>query len=156
SFPYPGSGEMTGTPPTTGTKWVVKNHFELKNAQRVTVEGNVFENNWAAGQAGYSIMLTPRNIGSAPWTRVQDVSFTNNIIRHVAAVVNIAGFDDSDPSERTERITFRNNLFEDVNVSAYGTNAKALLVGGGAAYLVFDRNTILHTNSSVLFAYGAA
>lgn len=156
SFAYTGSGEIAGTPATSGTKWVVKNHFELKNAQRVTVDGNLFENNWAAGQSGYAIMLTPRNSGSAPWTRVQNVTFTNNIVRHVAAVVNIAGFDDSDPSERTERITFRNNLFDDVDVSEYGTNAKALLVGDGAAYLVFDRNTIIHTNSSVLFAYGAA
>ena len=101
-------------------------------------------------------MLTPRNSGAAPWTRVQDVTFTNNVVRHVAGVVNIAGFDDSDPTLRTERITFRNNLFDDVNHSAYGTNAKALLVGGGAAALVFDRNTIIHTNSSVLYAYGAS
>ena len=115
-FPYPGSGEIAGTPATSGTKWVVKNHLELKNAQRVTIEGNLFENNWVAGQAGYSIMLTPRNSGSAPWTRVQDVSFTHNIVRHVASVVNIAGFEDSDPTARTEHITFRNNLFEDVNV----------------------------------------
>ena len=43
-----------------------------------------------------------------------------------------------------------------MNHSAYGTNAKALLVGDGAASLVFDRNTIIHTNSSVLYAYGAA
>jgi hypothetical protein len=156
SFAYSGSSEQAGSPPSSGTKWVVKNHFELKNAQRVTVEGNVLENNWAAGQAGYSIMLTPRNSGSAPWTRVQNVTFTNNIIRHVAAVVNITGYDDSDPSGRTEHITFRNNLFEDVNVSTYGTYAKALLVGNGAAYLVFDRNTIIHTNDSVLHAYGAA
>jgi hypothetical protein len=156
SFAYPGSGEIAGTPPTSGTKWVVKNHFELKNAQRVTVEGNLFENNWAAGQAGYSIVLTPRNSGSAPWTRVQSVTFTNNIVRHVPGVVNIAGYDDSDPTQRTERITFRNNLFEDVNNSVYGTLAKALLVGDGAATLVFDRNTIIHTNNSVLHAYGAA
>ena len=57
------------------------------------------------------------------------------------ACVNIAGFDDSDPTLRTERITFRNNLFDDVNHTAYGTSAKALLVGDGAATLVFDRNT---------------
>ena len=43
-----------------------------------------------------------------------------------------------------------------MNNSAYGTSAKALLVGDGAANLVFDRNTIVHTNSSVLYAYGAA
>ena len=96
-------------------------HLELKNAQRVTVDGNLLENSWAAGQSGYAIVLTPRNSGSAPWTRVQNVTFTNNIVRHVAGVVNIAGFDDSDPTQRTEHITFRNNLFDDVNVTAYGT-----------------------------------
>ncbi len=134
----------------------MKNTFELKNAQRVTVDGNLIENCWSAGQDGYAIVLTPRNSGKAPWTRVQNVTFTNNIVRHVAGVVNIAGFDDSDPTQRTERITFRNNLFDDVNHSVYGTSAKALLVGDGAASLVFDRNTIIHTNSSVLYAYGAA
>jgi hypothetical protein len=125
----------------------------------VSVEGNLLEYCWAAGQAGYSIVLTPRNDGRAPWTRVQDVTFTHNIIRHVTAVVNIAGYDDVDPTERTERITFRNNLFEDVNTTVYGTDgsdAKAILVGDGAATLVFDHNTILHMNSSVLYAYGAA
>ena len=87
---------------------------------------------------------------------MQDVTFTNNIVRHVPGVVNIAGFDDSDPTQRTERITFRNNLFEDVSHTAYGTNARALLLGDGAATLVFDRNTIIHTNSSLLYAYGDA
>ena len=154
SLAYAGSGEISGTPASSGTKWVVKNTLELKNAQRVTVDGNLLENCWSAGQFGYAIVLTPRNSGSAPWTRVQDVTFTNNIVRHVAGVLNVAGFDDSDPTLRTERITLRNNLFDDVNHAVYGTNAKALLVGDGAATLVFDRNTIIHTNSSVLYAYG--
>jgi hypothetical protein len=156
SLTYTGSGELSGTPASSGTKWVVKNILELKNAQRVTVDGNVLENSWSAGQYGYAIVLTPRNSGKAPWTRVQDVTFTNNIVRHVAGVLNLAGFDDSDPTLRTERITFRNNLFADVNHTVYGTNAKALLVGGGAADLVFDANTIIHTNSAVLYAYGDA
>ena len=30
-----------------GAGWAIKNLFELKNARRVLVEGNVFENNWA-------------------------------------------------------------------------------------------------------------
>jgi hypothetical protein len=155
SFAYKGTSEITGAPPTSGTKWVVKNTFELKNAQRVTLEGNLLENCWAAGQSGYAIVLTPRNSGAAPWTRVQDVTFTNNIVRHVGGAVNIAGYDDSDPTLRTERITFRNNLFEDVN-TALASSAKALLVGDGAATLVFDRNTIIHNNTSVLYAYGEA
>jgi hypothetical protein len=156
SLIYTGSGEIAGTPSSSGTKWVVKNTFELKNAQRVTLDGNLIENCWSAGQYGYAIVLTPRNSGKAPWTRVQDVTFTNNIVRHVAGVLNLAGFDNTDPTLRTERITFRNNLFDDVNHTVYGTSAKALLVGDGAASLVFDRNTIIHTNSSVLYAYGAA
>ena len=156
SILYTGSGESSGTPAAAGTRWTVKNSFELKNAARVKVEGNVIENCWSAGQYGYAIVLTPRNSGSAPWTRVQDVTFVNNIVRHVAGVVNIAGYDDSDATLRTERIAFRNNLFEDVDPAKYGTSTKAILVGGGAASLVFDRNTIVHTNSSVLYAYGAA
>jgi hypothetical protein len=156
SFLYTGAGETSGVPRTTGTKWVVKNTFELKNAARVTVEGNLLENCWSAGQYGYAIVLTPRNSGRAPWTRVQDVTFTHNIVRHVAGVVNILGYDNLNPSQRTERITFRNNLFEDVNELQYGANVKVILAGAGAATLVFDRNSIFHTNSSVLYAYGAA
>ena len=41
--------------------WTVKNLFELKNAQRVLVDGNVLERNWPQAQNGYSILLTPRN-----------------------------------------------------------------------------------------------
>lgn len=154
SLVYTGSGEVSGTPPSTPTKWVAKNLLELKNAARVTLDGNVMEHAWAHGQSGYALMLTPAQSGGAPWTRVQDVTFTNNIVRHVAGVVNITGFDYNDPSLRTERITFRNNLFYDINHSAYGSGAKPFLVGDGAASLVFDRNTLVHTSNAVLLAHG--
>ena len=154
--PVTGTGETSGTPRASGTKWIVKNLFEVKNAQRVSLDGNLLEHAWQAGQAGYAIMLTPSNGGKAPWSRVQDITFTNNIVRRVAGVVNIAGYHSSATTLRTERITFRNNLFADVNHAVYGAGAKALLVGGGAASLVFDRNTIIHTSTSVLYAYGAA
>ena len=56
--------------------WTVKNLVELKNARSVTVEGNTIENNWAAGQTGYAVVLTPRNQdGGAPWSVVRDVAF---------------------------------------------------------------------------------
>src|SRR3954470_7771425 len=35
-----------GTPPSAATPWQIKNIFELKNARRVRVESNLFENNW--------------------------------------------------------------------------------------------------------------
>ena len=54
----------------------VKNLFELKNARRVLVEGNLFETHWAGAQPGYAIELTPRGErGAAPWAVVEDVTF---------------------------------------------------------------------------------
>src|SRR5207249_4012910 len=78
--------------------WQLKNLFELKNAQRVVVDGNLMEYNWEAAQAGYAVLFTPRNDGgTAPWTVVQHVQFTNNIVRHVSSAVSILGTDDIFP-----------------------------------------------------------
>ncbi|HKG22692.1 MAG TPA: hypothetical protein VKC34_12405, partial [Blastocatellia bacterium] len=78
------SGE--GAPPQRATRWSVKNIFELKNARRVLVDGNLFENNWVDGQNGTAILFTVRNQeGTAPWSVVEDVTFTNNVLRHTAA-----------------------------------------------------------------------
>ena len=41
----------------------MKNSFELKNARRVLVEGNVFEHVWAAAQTGFAVLFTTRNQG---------------------------------------------------------------------------------------------
>ena len=52
-----------GDPSFDGHDWSIKNSFELKNARRVLVEGNVFENNWVDSQAGFAILLTVRGEG---------------------------------------------------------------------------------------------
>src|SRR4029434_11015360 len=44
-----------------GSSWTVKNLIELKNAQRVVIDGNVVEYCWEAAQSGYAIVFTPRN-----------------------------------------------------------------------------------------------
>ena len=47
---------------TSGKPFVVKNLFELKNAQRVLLEGNVLENSWGGfSQAGFAVLLTAKN-----------------------------------------------------------------------------------------------
>ncbi|MGH9940157.1 MAG: hypothetical protein ACREAM_28280, partial [Blastocatellia bacterium] len=72
-----------GHPSYAGIHWTIKNLFELKNAQRALVDSNIFEYNWADGQSGAAIVFTPRNqSGGSPWSVVQDVTFTNNIVRH--------------------------------------------------------------------------
>jgi len=139
--------------------WTVKNLVELKNAQSVLVEGNTIENNWAAGQQGYSILMTPRNqSGGAPWTIVKDVTVQNNVIRHVAAVFNICGYDNLATSEQTSDIVIRNNLAYDVN-SSWGTTsnpapARFAIIGGGPKTITLDHNTIDSNGSSTIFLYG--
>ena len=59
-----------GDPSYAGKPWSVKNLFELKNARRVLVDGNVFENNWQHAQSGFAILFTVRNQdGNAPVVR---------------------------------------------------------------------------------------
>jgi len=110
-FTDSGAAGTAGTP-GSATKWAVKNIFELKNAQDVVVEGNVFENLWVADQPGYPIVFTPRNqSGTAPWSVVQRVTFQYNVVRHTAGGVNILGTDNLQPSQRTNHLTIRHNVF---------------------------------------------
>jgi hypothetical protein len=139
--------------------WVVKNLLELKNADTVLIEGNVIENNWAAGQQGYALMLTPRNqYGTAPWSVVQNVVIQNNFIRHVAAVLNILGYDNEAQSRQTNNIYVVNNLIYDVS-KAYSTpnnpaNGWFAVIGNGPRDLVFDHNTIDNDGDDTFVFYG--
>jgi hypothetical protein len=156
SFTYTGSSEQSGAPPSAGTRWVVKNLLQLKNAEHVLVEGNIIENVWQAGQTGYALVLTPRNQnGSAPWSRVRDVTIRHNIVRHAAGVLQLSGYDDTNTSQQSQRITLQNNLFYGIDPKAWGgNNAKAYILGNGPADVTIDRNTLVHANSSIVYAYG--
>jgi hypothetical protein len=150
SFVYTGSGEVWQGPPSEGTKWSVKNLLELKNAQRVLIDGNILEQIWPGGQSGYAILLTPRNEeGTAPWSVVQDVVLSNNIIRHGSGALNILGSDDIRPSQQTSRITFRNNLVYDLS-SAWGGASHFAVITRSPSDLTFDHNTIFMEGMLVL------
>ena len=79
-----------------GNPFTVKNHLELKNAQRVLVEGNIMENTWGGfSQSGYSILLTPKNqhMGTTnvcPICQVTDVTIRYNTLSHAAGGMQIA------------------------------------------------------------------
>lgn len=101
--------------------WLVKNLFELKNARRVVIDGNTFENCWSDGQAGFAIVFTPRNSQNiAPWSTVEDVQFINNIIRHAASGIQILGTDNIYPSQTLKRLLIKNCLFEDIVAATWG------------------------------------
>jgi carbohydrate binding protein with CBM6 domain len=139
--------------------WTVKNLVEFKSANTVLVEGNTIEHNWAAGQQGYSILMTPRNqSGTAPWTVVRNITIQNNIIRHVAAGFNISGYDNLATSEQTSDIIIRNNLVYDVSTAWATPNnpapARFAVIGGGPKNITIDHNTIDSNGSSTIFLYG--
>ena len=75
----------------SGRPFIVKNLFELKNAQRVLFEGNLLENSWGGfSQNGYAILLSPKNQENrCPVCQVTDVTIRYNRISNVGAVFSL-------------------------------------------------------------------
>ncbi len=134
----------SGDPTFNGRVWSVKNIFELKNAKRVLVDGNTFENNWVQSQSGIAILFTPRNqAGRCTWCVVSDVTFTNNTVKSSqGGAVNILGTDNENVSLRTERINVTNNLFQ--NIGGF-----FLQITRGPKDVVINHNTIQHTGNVI-------
>ncbi|MEQ1727930.1 MAG: carbohydrate-binding protein [Vicinamibacterales bacterium] len=142
-------------PSWRGQGYAVKNLIEFKNAQRVTIDGNVLEYNWSGGQSGHAIVLTPRNQdGGAPWSIVQGITITNNVIRHVSGVLNVLGTDYRFPSQPLSDVVFRNNLVVDLSGANWGGAGQLLLTSGGRN-LTLDHNTVFTDGTSVVYADGA-
>jgi hypothetical protein len=138
-------------------KWVVKNALELKNARRVLIEGNVFENVWVSGQSGFAVLFTPANQdGHAPWVVVEDVTFRYNIVRHAGGGVNVTGVDAVSGSDRTQRVQIANNLFYDIDGQWGGPGTGVFLqLGNGPRDVVVERNTIVHSGN-LITVYGTS
>jgi hypothetical protein len=152
-----GSAGAAGAVPTgAGTVWSVKNIFELKNARNVVIERNILENHWKESQAGYAIVFTPRNSDeTCSWCVVEGVRFESNVVRHVAAGINLLGYDSPEPTQQTNGIIIRNNLFYDVS-TRYGGNAWFMLIGDEPRDILIDHNTVSHDGASLLFLYGGS
>jgi hypothetical protein len=75
-----------------GHPFIVKNHFELKNAQRVLFEENLLENSWGGfTQTGFSIILMPTSQGNqCPSCMVTDVTIRSIKIVNVGSGFTIA------------------------------------------------------------------
>jgi hypothetical protein len=154
SFTDTGAPGKAGAPPSEGTRWQVKNIFELKNARRVRADYNLFENNWQAAQPGYAIVLTPRNQdGTCRWCVVEAVDFTHNIVRNVTAGVNILGYDTNNSSQQTNAIHIVDNLFLGVT-TRLGGNGWGILIGDEPRDVVIDHNTFDVDGTTVLYVYG--
>ena len=145
---------LTRPPALRGSRWQVKNLFELKNARDVRVEGNLMEYHWSGAQPGYAVVLTPRNQeGGAPWSTVENVWVRFNVIRHVGAAFNLLGRDSPNASGTARGITIADNLLYDVDGAAWGGNGEFLRVGDGPSQVTVEHNTVLQTGN-VVSAYG--
>lgn len=134
-----------------GGPWVIKNLFELKNARRVRMVGNVFENNWAAAQNGFAILFTVRTeYGRSPWNVIEDVTVYRNIIRHTGAVFNLLS-NDAPYGGATRRILIKENVVEDVDNAKWGGNGHFVQLLGAVENVTVDHNTAFFVNCPIVF-----
>jgi hypothetical protein len=140
-----------GDPTFAGDSWLVKNHLELKFGQRVIIDGNVFENNWVqADQNGFAVQFTVRDEnGSVPWAVIQDVTFSNNVVRHSGAGINIY----TSEGQGLRRMTIRNNLFDDLTAT-WGGDGRLYQILGGSDSITIDHNTAVHGSYTIAFNCG--
>ncbi len=120
--------------------WVVKNLLEFKNAQRVLVEGNRFENCWPSGQNGFALLLTPRNQNNtAPWCVTQDITIRRNVFVNIAQGINLLGRDAPNISQRTTRVLIRDNVINAVKMA--NSDGRMFQILGDPEKVTIDHNT---------------
>ena len=133
----PGKPGMVGG--NHGNPFVVKNHFELKNAQRVLFEGNVAENTWGGfSQAGFTLLLTPKNQGTpngpvCPICQVTDVTIRYSTFSHVGGGFQIANAISvgGGPQFAGARYSIHDIVLDDVDAKAYAGQGQLAQVSSG-------------------------
>ncbi len=138
---------------TDGHPFIVKNLFELKNAQRVLFEGNVAEYSWGGfTQAGYALMLTPKNQAGTdgsnlcPACLVTDVTIRYSTISHAGAGINIANSVSSNGgiAAAGARYSIHDITIDDINGDAYLGGGPLILIMNGWKNHVLSDVTINH------------
>lgn len=98
-----------------GIHWTVKNLFELKNARRVIIDGNLFENNWADAQIGTAILLKSANQdGKCAWCVTEHVTFSNNVVKNSDHGLTINAAEGNPLPKKVNSVTIKNVLFDNV------------------------------------------
>lgn len=118
--------------------WTVKTVFELKNAQRVLVEGNVMENSWVDGQIGFAVTMGSFDT-SYPWCIVQDVTMRYNHIDNSAGAFNLnEHYGNALPMRR---VSIRHNLVTNIGAQGLGLNGRMFQIVGQINDLTIENNT---------------
>jgi len=140
--------------------WVVKNLFECKNAQRVLIDGNVFQYTWSGGQDESFII---RSGADNNWDVCQDFTITHNLIQHSPMCIVAAGNlypGGGMPNSGTQYLLFRNNLCTDIHSATWGGTGYGVELQYGENLglhdVTIDHNTIFEDQEAVYFSSGAA
>ncbi|MGA2859471.1 MAG: Ig domain-containing protein [Candidatus Sulfotelmatobacter sp.] len=124
---------------TNGNPFVVKNLFELKNAQRVLMEANILEDSWGGfSQHGFAILLTPKNQAASngpgnlcPICQVTDVTIRYNTLSHLGAGMQIAnGWSDNGGAPLNgERYSIHDITIDDIDPVKYDGGGRVAEIG---------------------------
>lgn len=114
--------------------FTVKNLLELKNAQRVLVEGNVFEHTWPGfTQHGAAVLFTAMSQGGTrgnPNATVADITFRYNRVSHAASglVMGIVGVGDTTWAlpKFAGRFSIHDDIFDDLSPAYYNGDTTAV------------------------------
>ncbi len=155
---------MPGSPNFIGAKFIAKNLFEVKNAERLLFEGNVMEYSWGGfTQVGWGIVLTPR--GS--WAADRDITIRYNTISHVGSGFQICATrqqllnGQEVDSLASERISVHDVTVDDMSASAYNGNGIGFQISSGFIVntplnnLTIDHVTMLTDPGKTLLVVGA-
>lgn len=133
-------------PEWRGTKWVVKNFLEIKSGRNIKIENNLMTNNWVMAQEGTGVVFRTAD-DSGKKSFIEDIEFTNNIMRGAGSAVNIFGGE----AAGGRRLTIRNNVFEDINSKKWGGRG-FFLKPTTWENLIIENNTVIH-DGSITLAY---
>ena len=136
-----------------GNPFIVKNLFELKNAQRVLLEANIMEDSWGGfSQNGYGIVITPVNqnsaagVGLCPLCKVTDITIRYNSISHVASGIQLANpLTEGLPALDGERYSIHDLTIDDIDPVKYnGSGIVAEIESVAAAAPLLQNVSVNH------------
>ena len=144
---------------TGGNPFVVKNLFELKNAQRVLLDGNILEGSWGGfTQVGFAIVLTPKNPGGCSICQVTDVTIRYNSIRHVGAGLQISNALSGNGTELDgQRYSIHDVVIDDIDGVKYNGPGEFAQISVNAGAPLLQNVMINHVTafpSHMLFMIG--
>jgi hypothetical protein len=133
----------------------VKNALELKNARRVLIEGNTFENVWTSGQDGTAIVFKSSNQnGRCSWCVTEYVTFRNNIVRGAGNGFVLSAQERADRSKplpvAANNIRIQNVLLQDIGGQEWGGGGKLLRIFGGVTNVEVSHVTSLGNPYGIL------